>query len=454
MPGTTTTVIIEGSNSQFDMHIWCMNPTTNFGNSTHVNGTATFVLLSEFGYPGSAMKDLMGGIASLGYKACVIDRPGYGWSQPGRNPQKPTAVVNQINQVLVANSISSKVIFVGWGDGGLYAQLYIQKYPSVVYGMALLNTYPNQGILEAFALNKTSALTNLKQLTASTSDVVYFDKGSEESKSSSLQAARVFSPLQFVHSYNKVWDSYIIPETTNLLRYLTNTNNYYQARYFEYNRSGLGLYKALLNYVTAETNSILQMRSWPLRWPSFPSSSADSQKSYSYSPSQNQNPLDNSYGLLQRRIAQLGGSDDSLDDIVVKPFVTTQPSSVDYTPATNTNTDYLLKVRDSSSSDQQDLGSSPLSLPPVPLLLMVDGMSISGDCNLKNIANPQSCQQMQAIAWFKYRQQIEYYMTLSSRTFFVICSGSVKEDNQPCNEYFVLTRPNWLASQIVTYFFS
>ncbi|KAJ2532064.1 hypothetical protein EV175_007177, partial [Coemansia sp. RSA 1933] len=171
---------------------------------------------------------------------------------------------------------------------------------------------------------------------------------------------------------------------------LFRNNLYYQAKYFEYGGTGAGLYQALLDYATAGTNSILTYHHWPLRWPAFLEQSGSAFSSSS----------------LSRR-----------DDTTV------------------------------TSASQSSSSSS------IPVVIIASGKQFNSDCSAQGITDSQDCTEWQAFAWFYYRQQVEYQQTLSQNAAFLVCTGTVDEDNEDCDTDFVWRRPSWLATAIVNQFF-
>ncbi|PVU98621.1 hypothetical protein BB559_001430 [Furculomyces boomerangus] len=504
MPGSLVYVVAVGTTSKYGLHVYCSGLKQN---------RPTFVLLSDFGYPGVSMKDLVNSISDLGYGACVIDRPGYGWSEPGYFPQKPSNVVDEINQALENYPVPKPYIMIGWGDGGLYSQLYIQKFQVSVYGVALLNVYPNKDILQTFAYNNTAVLQNIQQLVVSSNQFVYFDKTEETYTSRYYESWRAFTPFGYIRSLAQFWSNEISSSTNDLIKALTRNNFYYQACYFEYGFTGKRAYQELLTYVTGATNSILQLHSWPLRWPSFPVTGTYGFGTVSKRQDSSSNPVTlvtttnstlvsfvntttsvttaipgtGSSGTLGNTDWSSGtssGSSSGTQGSSSGSSSGTQGSSSGSSSGTqgsNTGSSSGTQGSNSGSGTNNQSGSkdisnnsssantssgnfslsngavglspSPLSLAPVPLLIMIDSNSINGDCKTFGITGSTECQKHQALAWFRYRQQVEYYQTLSSKSFFVVCSGPVAEDNKICGSDFVLTRPKWLASQLVAYFF-
>ncbi|OLY80086.1 hypothetical protein AYI68_g5826, partial [Smittium mucronatum] len=258
IPGTLVSVTAVGTNSRYNIHVYCMG--TNFPGNT-------FILFSDFGLPGLSLIDLMSSIYDLGHPACIVDRPGYGYSDPGYWPQNPNNLIQEIDSALSDYPVKKPYILVGHGDGGLYAQLYVQSFRSSVAGVALLNVLPNRQLFDYVALNNTEVLQNLKQFSQSNPSVY---RSLEKSTSAYYESWRAFSPLGYTRSKNPTPDYTYLEKTKSILKTLFNTNTYYQASYFEYGFTGNNLYGSLYAQVSKETNTYISgFNGWPFRWPSF-----------------------------------------------------------------------------------------------------------------------------------------------------------------------------------------
>ncbi|KAJ2842664.1 hypothetical protein IWW36_005825, partial [Coemansia brasiliensis] len=260
VPGDLVPVQTNGGEDWYKLHVWCYGYEETQGNSEPV-----FVLLTEFGMPSTTMMGLAQGIADNGHPACIVDRPGYGWSEPGYWEQDPRDVVKSINQALTKYPISNPLILVGWGEGGVWSQLYMQvaDYTRVV-GMVLLDTFPNMEILQTFALNRTTTLQNLRQFRSlgaeqKTESIpqVHFDKGLESTVSRMFSNWRAVSPIALHRARNGNWPGFKPQDALGQHRSRFRDNLHYQAKYFEYGGTGARLYQALLEYVTTSVDSLL-----------------------------------------------------------------------------------------------------------------------------------------------------------------------------------------------------
>ncbi|KAJ1732704.1 hypothetical protein LPJ61_001927, partial [Coemansia biformis] len=374
-PGTLVPVQTNGGEDWYNLHVWChgYGPAEQRDKSKPV-----FVLLTDFGMPSTSMEGLARGIASNGHPACIIDRPGYGWSDPGYWEQSPSDVVKSINQALAKYPINNPIVLVGWGEGGVWAQLYMQvaDYTRVV-GVVLLDTYPNMEILQTFALNRTTTLQNLRQfrsLGSAADDVpaVHFDASLEQQISRDYSNWRAVSPLALHRTRNGDWPEFKPQTSLGMHRSLFRNNMYYQATYFEFGGTGANLYQALLGYVAPSTDAVLVYHHWPLRWPALRAESGSAFLS--------------------------SGS---------------------------------LKRRDGSPP------AAPASNSKLPVVIIASGKQFNSDCNAHGISNSEDCTKWKAFSWFYYRQQVEYQQTLSQNAALLACTSPVPEDNSECDADFV-----------------
>jgi pimeloyl-ACP methyl ester carboxylesterase len=72
-------------------------------------------------------------------RACVYDRAGYGWSDPGPRPRTAAVMVEELRSLLTAAEIPRPYVFVSHSIGGLVSRLFAATYPSEVAGMVLVD---------------------------------------------------------------------------------------------------------------------------------------------------------------------------------------------------------------------------------------------------------------------------------------------------------------------------
>jgi pimeloyl-ACP methyl ester carboxylesterase len=77
-------------------------------------------------------------------RVCAYDRAGLGWSEPGPTPRDARQITGELH-TLLANAVPGPYVMVGHSLGGLYAQLYADRYPEEVVGVVLIeSSHPQQ----------------------------------------------------------------------------------------------------------------------------------------------------------------------------------------------------------------------------------------------------------------------------------------------------------------------
>jgi pimeloyl-ACP methyl ester carboxylesterase len=129
------------------LHLHCQGPEENTGPVVIMDaGVGEFGLSWSLVQPEVA-KDL---------RACVYDRAGLGWSDPGPLPRTNRAMVAELHTLLERASIPTPYILVGASLGGLNARLYAHTHPDEVAGLVLVDAaheeqYTSEGMSKAFA---------------------------------------------------------------------------------------------------------------------------------------------------------------------------------------------------------------------------------------------------------------------------------------------------------------
>lgn len=72
-------------------------------------------------------------------RACVYDRAGLGYSEPGRGPRTPIAAVEDMRRLVVAAGLTTPVVLVGHSLGGFNVKLYAALYPEDVAALVLVD---------------------------------------------------------------------------------------------------------------------------------------------------------------------------------------------------------------------------------------------------------------------------------------------------------------------------
>lgn len=126
-------------NSTIDipLHLWCRGPSTL--------GRPFLVIEADFGQSGFLYVNLQDKLTELGWRVCVYDRPGYGWSNMAPlGAANPTTTVMWLRTALKRSGEllpGAKIILVGHGTGSELMQIYTYQYPSEVAGLALVDGY-------------------------------------------------------------------------------------------------------------------------------------------------------------------------------------------------------------------------------------------------------------------------------------------------------------------------
>jgi pimeloyl-ACP methyl ester carboxylesterase len=112
------------------------------GRSLHIhcagNGDPVVVLDAGLGNDGGTWADVQPGLARF-TRACVYDRAGRGYSDPGPKPRTSRLMVADLHELLVRAGIAGPYVLVGHSLGGLNVRLYESEYPGDVAGMVLVD---------------------------------------------------------------------------------------------------------------------------------------------------------------------------------------------------------------------------------------------------------------------------------------------------------------------------
>ena len=73
-------------------------------------------------------------------RVCVYDRAGKGWSDPARSSQDGFAVAAGLHSLLRQAHVAGPYVLAGHSTGGVYVQIFAERYPEEVAGMVLLDS--------------------------------------------------------------------------------------------------------------------------------------------------------------------------------------------------------------------------------------------------------------------------------------------------------------------------
>jgi len=79
------------------------------------------VLFDSGGGDWSSTWALVHPVVANGARACVYDRAGLGYSDPGRGPRTPIAIVEDMHRLIVSAGLSKPIVLVGHSLGGYTA---------------------------------------------------------------------------------------------------------------------------------------------------------------------------------------------------------------------------------------------------------------------------------------------------------------------------------------------
>jgi pimeloyl-ACP methyl ester carboxylesterase len=85
-------------------------------------------------------------------RVCTYDRAGFGWSENTAGARDFATIVNELHLLLSNADIEGPYILVGASMGGAIAQLYAQKYPSLVSAILLLDARGKRSVTDLLAI--------------------------------------------------------------------------------------------------------------------------------------------------------------------------------------------------------------------------------------------------------------------------------------------------------------
>jgi len=107
-------------------------------------GSPTVIFESGLGGLGIEWMDLLQRVA-LTSRACLYDRAGYGWSEPGPLPRTAGRAADELSALLAAARIDGPLLLVAHSFGGYVAQTYVRRHPERVAGLVLVeSSHPAQ----------------------------------------------------------------------------------------------------------------------------------------------------------------------------------------------------------------------------------------------------------------------------------------------------------------------
>ncbi|HEY0163796.1 MAG TPA: alpha/beta hydrolase, partial [Sphingomicrobium sp.] len=86
--------------------------------------------------------------------ACTYDRAGLGRSDPAPEPRTPTAIVEDMHELIRAAGLTRPLVLVGHSLGGFNVKLYAATYPEDVSGLVLVDPSEERAGARAGALER------------------------------------------------------------------------------------------------------------------------------------------------------------------------------------------------------------------------------------------------------------------------------------------------------------
>lgn len=106
----------------------------------HCRGSgATTVLFDSGASDWSSIWALVQPAVARTASACTYDRAGLGRSDPAARPSSPTAIVDDLHELIRAAGLNRPLVLVGHSLGGFNMKLYAATYPADVSGLVLVD---------------------------------------------------------------------------------------------------------------------------------------------------------------------------------------------------------------------------------------------------------------------------------------------------------------------------
>jgi pimeloyl-ACP methyl ester carboxylesterase len=120
-------------------------------------GSPTVIFESGGAGPGLAWEPIQTEVAKF-TQACLYDRAGEGWSDPGPFPRTSSAMANDLHELLKRAGVAPPYVLAGASFGGLNSRVYNGLYPRDVAGMVLIDSAHEDELRRApkFYLGRTA----------------------------------------------------------------------------------------------------------------------------------------------------------------------------------------------------------------------------------------------------------------------------------------------------------
>ena len=136
-PGTMYT--IETFEKSFKVHVSCQ--------SSEDDSPYTVILLSSTGAPGMSLVGIQESLVEMKYKACYIDRPGYGYSDPGLYLPHSPDNNNKVYSSIISKMNVKEFVVIGHSTGGQEGLRLCGSFSSC-HGAILLDSFQDDYLRE------------------------------------------------------------------------------------------------------------------------------------------------------------------------------------------------------------------------------------------------------------------------------------------------------------------
>jgi pimeloyl-ACP methyl ester carboxylesterase len=102
-------------------------------------GTPTVVFDSGLGSSSLDWARVQPDVAKL-TRACVYDRAGYGWSDPGPAPRDSATIVHELAELLGHGGVAPPYVLVGHSFGGFNVRLFASEHPDETAALVLIDS--------------------------------------------------------------------------------------------------------------------------------------------------------------------------------------------------------------------------------------------------------------------------------------------------------------------------
>jgi len=106
-------------------------------------GSPTVVFDSGLGSSSLDWSRVQPDVAQL-TRACVYDRAGYGWSDPGPGPRDSATIVRELQELLGHAGVAPPYVLVGHSFGGFNVRLFASEHPEETAALVLIDSSHEQ----------------------------------------------------------------------------------------------------------------------------------------------------------------------------------------------------------------------------------------------------------------------------------------------------------------------